>query len=62
MKRPHAPGEQRTVQAHIRKCAQEIGWTYVLRAETEAWCGIDATGATKEEWARKADSRFDGEF
>ena len=31
-----APGEHKTVQARILKYAQEIGWTFVLRAEAEA--------------------------
>jgi type I restriction enzyme R subunit len=30
------PGEHKTVQARILACAQEIGWAYVPRAETEA--------------------------
>jgi hypothetical protein len=42
-----APGEQKTVQARILKYAQEIGWTYVPRAEAEAWATapiLDAAG------------------
>lgn len=31
-----APGEHKTVQARILAYAQEIGWTYVPRAEAEA--------------------------
>jgi hypothetical protein len=31
-----APGEHKTVQARILKYAEEIGWTFVLRAEAEA--------------------------
>jgi len=30
------PGEHKTVQARILAYAQEIGWTFVLRAEAEA--------------------------
>jgi type I restriction enzyme, R subunit len=30
------PGEHKTVQARILKYAQEVGWTYVPRAEAEA--------------------------
>ena len=29
------PGEHKTVQARILAYAQEIGWTYVSRAEAE---------------------------
>jgi hypothetical protein len=35
-----APGEHKTVQAHILKYAEEIGWTYVPRAEAEARRGL----------------------
>jgi len=28
-----SPGEQKTVQARILKYAQEIGWTFLPRAE-----------------------------
>lgn len=31
-----APGEHKTVQARILAYAEEIGWTYVPRAEAEA--------------------------
>ena len=34
------PGEQKTVQARIPQYAQEIGWTYVPRAEAEARRGF----------------------
>lgn len=57
-----APGGQKTAQARILAYTQEIGWTYVLCAETEAWCDFDATAATAEERARKANSRFAGEI
>jgi hypothetical protein len=29
-----APTQHKTVQARILACAQEIGWTYVPRADT----------------------------
>ena len=31
-----APSEHKTVQARLLAYAQEIGWTYVPRAEAEA--------------------------
>jgi hypothetical protein len=34
------PSEHKTVQARIRAYAQEIGWTYVSRAEAEARRGF----------------------
>ena len=49
-----APGEHKTVQPRILKYAQEIGWTYVPRAEAERRRGFDPAGATPEERARKA--------
>ncbi len=52
------PGEHKTVQARILKYAQEIGWTYVPRAEAEARRGFDPTGATPEERARAASLFF----
>src|SRR5712692_5703 len=53
-----APGEHKTVQARILKYAQEIGWTYVPRAEAERRRGFDPAGATPEERARKASLFF----
>ncbi len=35
------PGEQKTVQARILQYAQEIGWTYLSRAEAENLRGFD---------------------
>jgi type I restriction enzyme R subunit len=52
------PGEHKTVQARILKYAQEIGWTYVPRAEAEARRGFDPVGATPEERVRKASLFF----
>jgi type I restriction enzyme R subunit len=53
-----SPGEHKTVQARILKYAQEIGWTYVPRAEAERRRGFDPDGATPEERARKASLFF----
>jgi type I restriction enzyme R subunit len=53
-----APTEHKTVQARILKYAQEIGWTYVPRAEAEARRSFDPDGATPEERARKASLFF----
>ena len=47
------PTEHKTVQARILKYAQEIGWTYVSRAEAERRRGFDLAGATPEERTRK---------
>ena len=47
-----APGEHKTAQARILKYAQDIGWTYVSRAEAEARRGFDPAGATPEEQTR----------
>src|SRR3990172_1720528 len=52
------PGEHKTVQARILKYAQEIGWSYIPRAEAEAWRGFDTAAATPEERARKASLYF----
>ena len=52
------PGEHKTVQARILHYAQEIGWTYVPRAEAERRRGFDPSGATPEERARKASLFF----
>ena len=46
------PTEHKTVQARILHYAQEIGWTYVPRAEAERRRGFDPDGATPEERAR----------
>jgi type I restriction enzyme, R subunit len=52
------PGEHKTVHARILKYAQEIGWTYVPRAEAERRRGFDPDGATPQERARKASLFF----
>ena len=52
------PTEHKTVQARILAYAQEIGWTYVSRAEAEARRGFDPYGATPEDRARTASLYF----
>src|SRR2546423_364808 len=52
------PGEHKTVQARILKYGQEIGWTYVSRAEAEARRGFDPDGSTSEEQAAAASLFF----
>ena len=42
------PGEHKTVQARILKYAQEIGWTFVPRAEAEARRGFDSDVPPKD--------------
>ena len=46
------PSEHKTVQARILRYAQEIGWTYVPRGESERRRGFDQAGATAEDRAR----------
>ena len=43
------PTEHKTVQARILAHAQEIGWTYVPRAEAEARRGFDPDVEIPEE-------------
>ena len=52
------PGEHKTVQARILTYAQEIGWTYVSRAEAEGRRGFDPDGTTSEDRARTASLYF----
>jgi len=52
------PGEHKTVQARILAYAQEIGWTFVPRAEAEQRRGFDAGAATAEERAHSASLYF----
>lgn len=54
-----APSEHKTVQARILAYAQEIGWSYVSRADAEARRGFDPDSATPEERARLASLYFD---
>jgi len=46
-----APTEHKTVQAHILHYAQEIGWTYVSRAEAERRRDREEFKARVLEWA-----------
>lgn len=43
------PGEHKTVQARILDYAQQIGWTFVPRSESEARREFDPNGATTAE-------------
>jgi type I restriction enzyme R subunit len=52
------PGEHKTVQTRILQYAQEIGWTYVSRAEAEKRRRFDADGITAEDRARPASPYF----
>ena len=38
------PGEHKTVQARILRYAQEIGWTFVPRADADARRGVQGRG------------------
>ncbi len=51
-------GEHKTVQARILAYAQEIGWTFVPRAEDERRRGFDPDGAAPQEQARPASLYF----
>ena len=53
------PGEHKTVQSRILTYAQEIGWTYVARAEAEARRGFDAAEVKAEDRARNASLFFE---
>jgi len=53
------PGEHKTVQGRVLKYVQEIGWTFVPRAEAEERRGFDPDGATPAERAAKASLFFD---
>jgi type I restriction enzyme, R subunit len=52
------PGEHKTVQARILQYAQDVGWSYVPRAEAEQRRGFDPDGATAEDRARPASPFF----
>jgi len=52
------PGERKTVQGRILAYAQEVGWTYVPRADAELRRGFDLEGATGEDRARSASLYF----
>jgi len=53
------PGEHKTVQGRILKYAQEIGWTFVSRAEAEQRRGFSPEGGTIGERADKTSLYFD---
>ena len=53
------PAEHKTVQARILAYAQEIGWTYVPRAEAEQRRGFDHSQSTPAEQAAAASPYFD---
>ena len=53
------PGEHKTVQSRILAYAQEIGWAYVPREESERRRGFDPDGTTPEDRARLASLYFD---
>jgi len=52
------PSEHKTVQARILAYAQEVGWTFVPRAEAEKRRGFDAGATIAEERARSASLYF----
>jgi len=54
-----APGEHKTVQGRILHYAQEIGWSFVPRADAEARRGFNPKGGTPAERAAKASVYFD---
>jgi type I restriction enzyme R subunit len=53
------PGEHKTVQARILQYAQDIGWSYVSRNESEKRRGFDLSGVSPQEKARNASLFFD---
>ena len=53
------PGEHKTVQARILGYAEEIGWSYVPRAEAEKRRGFDHSKETPAEQASEASPYFD---
>src|SRR5687768_760666 len=53
------PGEHKTVQARILKYAQDVGWTFVPRAEAERRRGFDSSAGTPQAKARNASLFFD---
>ena len=53
------PGEYKTVQARILQYAQDIGWTFVPRAEAEERRRFNPEGGTPAERAAKASLYFD---
>jgi type I restriction enzyme R subunit len=53
------PGEHKTVQARIIQYAQDIGWSFVTRAEAEQMRGFDSSVINPQEEARHASLFFD---
>lgn len=53
------PGEHKTVQARILEYTQDIGWTFVPRAEAEERRRFNPEGGTPTERAAKASLYFD---
>jgi type I restriction enzyme R subunit len=53
------PGEHKTVQARILAYAQQIGWTYVPRGESEKRRGFDRSKSTLAEQAADASPYFE---
>ena len=56
------PGEHKTVQARILKYAQEIGWSFVPRTESDKRRWFDASAITGAEKTRSASLFFDNLF
>jgi type I restriction enzyme R subunit len=52
------PGEHKTVQARILEYAQQVGWTYVSREESESRRGFDGDAVTAHDKARPASLFF----
>jgi type I restriction enzyme, R subunit len=52
------PGEYKTVQSRILQYAEDIGWTYVPRAEAEKRRGFDPDGTMPADRARPASPFF----
>jgi type I restriction enzyme R subunit len=54
------PSEHKSVQARILKYAQEIGWTFIPRTESEERRYFDKKGATSRDRARNASLFYTG--
>ena len=52
------PGEHKTVQARILNYAQEIGWTFVSRSESEQRRGFESSGTSAQEKASRSSLYF----
>ena len=53
------PGEHKTVQARILQYAQDIGWSFVPRAEADQRRGFDSSAVSPQEKTRHASLFFD---